>query len=629
MTLGAGGGGEVALSLAAILVLGVGAQWVAWRIRVPSILLLLLSGFIAGPVLRVLDAPWALDPNALFGSDLLLSLVGMSVGLILYEGGLTLRVREIKGVGRVVAFLVTTGAVVTWVIAGVAAYYLFDLDRSIAILLGAVLIVTGPTVIIPMLNHVRPIGAVGPILKWEGIVIDPIGVTAAVLVFEAILIGEGDNAFGSTVGALVTTVVIGGGLGAAAALILLTVMRRFLVPDGLQNPVSLMLVIGTYVLSNEFQAESGLLATTVMGVLLANQSRADVRHILEFKENLRVLLISALFIVLAARVRVEDITGLNWWAVLGFLAVLVLVARPLAVWLSTVGAGLSWRERAFMCVMAPRGIVAAAGASVFALGLEQAGVAGAESLVPLTFSVIVGTVLIYGIAAPGVAKLLEVSDTNPQGVLFIGAPRWARAMAKGLTDRGVRVLMVDTNRSNIRAARMEGLPAEYGNILTDGVLEDLDLRGLGRALAVTPNDEVNTLALQRLIEVFDSAGLYRLPSRPVRRAEGDRGQHTVGRRLFVPSADYKLLESRIGNGWVVKATPLSEEFGYPDYRTLYGRASIPLFVMTASGGLTIVTADKEPSPSPGDTVIGLVNPDELLLPFEDEDAVGEEEPGAA
>ncbi|MFI4896442.1 MAG: cation:proton antiporter [Phycisphaerales bacterium JB059] len=623
LTLAAGpGAGALPFILAAIVVLGVLAQWIAWRLKIPSILLLLLIGILAGPVFRAVAgdsslAAFAKSPDELFGADLLLALVGLAVALILYEGGLTLRFSELKGVGRSIFALVTLGALVTWVVAAVASLFFFQLRVDIAILFGAIVIVTGPTVIGPMLSHIRPAGAVGPILRWEGIVIDPIGVLAAVLVFEAIIINQTGAAQGATlpiVLGVLKTIVVGGGLGVLAAILLLGLMSRYWIPDFLQNPFSLMLVIMTFTVSNIFQAESGLFAVTAMGVVLANQKRADIRHIIEFKENIRVLLISTLFIVLGARLELDQILSVDLWAMAALLVVLIVVARPLGAMISTVGSGLSWNERLFIACVAPRGIVAAAGASIFALGLKSRGISGAEQLVPLTFMVIVGTVTIYGLAATPLARALGVSDQNPQGIVFIGAPRWVRAMAENLVARGVSVLLVDTNRANINAARMAHLPAVHVNVLSEHAVEDLDLRGIGRVLAVTPNDEVNALALQRFTEHFDKAELYRLPSKaPKKKSDAENAGH-LGRLLFETGAHFALLESRVANGWIIKSTTLSEEFDYDDYCTLYGPNTLPLFVVRKTGALVIATATRMPEPEPGDTLVALINPDELFMP---------------
>jgi len=613
LTLGAGGGAGIGVALTAVLLLGIGAQWVAWRLKIPSILLLLIFGLIAGPVMRQLtqSGPFSINPDEIFGLDLLLALVGISVGMILYEGGLTLKIREVRSSWRSVAMMVTVGAFVTWMVALLSAKWILGLSTPIATLLGAVLIVTGPTVIGPMLAHIRPSGASGLILKWEGIVIDPIGVAVAVLVFEAIVAQPGTHSLDVTINAILTTLAAGILLGVASALLLKEVLNRYLVPDYLQNPVSLMLVIATFTTSNMIYPESGLLATTVMGIVLVNQKKVDIHHILEFKENLRVLLISVLFIVLAARLRIEDLQRLDWIEVFGFIAVLIVVARPLGVFLSTLGAGLRWQERVFLCLMAPRGIVAAAAASIFALGLEKAEIEGYESLVPLTFSVIIGTVAFYGLTAPWAARKLGVSDTNPQGVLFIGASGWVRGLASVLKKRGIRVHLIDTNRMNIRDAMMEGLPAIYGNVLSMGDLSDLDLRGVGRVFATTPNDEVNTLVLQSFKGYFESSSMYRLSRKTTKPTEAGKSEG-IGRVLFDDEIGYTDLEDHLHDGWVIKATNISNEFSFEDYKTLYGSAAVALCTLR-DGIMTVSTVDSPAAPVAGDTIISLVNPDELFM----------------
>ncbi|HHN78684.1 MAG TPA: hypothetical protein ENK11_08455 [Phycisphaerales bacterium] len=632
----------VALALLLIVTLGVGAQWLAWRVRVPSILILLAFGFAVGPGAAVITGHSLLDPDALFG-DLLLPLVGLCVGVILYEGGLTLRAREITGVGRVVFMLVSVGALVTWLIASLGAGLILGLSVELSVLLGAILIVTGPTVVGPLLQHIRPAGQTGPVLKWEGIVIDPIGAIAAVLVLETVLMGSASEAPLGVALALGLTILAGCGLGLVSAMLLIAFLERFWIPEQLQNPVSLMLVVVSYTLANVIQAESGLLATTVMGIVLANQRRVDIRHILEFKENLRVLIIAALFIVLGARIRPQELGMINWWRAIALLVVLVVVARPVSVWLSTIRAGLSRRERLFMSWMAPRGIVAAAVSSVFALTLDEARPdLNAELLVPVTFLIIVGTVCIYGLSTPAVARVLGVSDENPQGILVIGASPVARSISSVLQRLGVTVRLVDTNRGNVMAARMSGLDVMYGNVLDDLFFEDLDMRGVGRVIAMTPNDEVNTLALQRFEHIFGKAGLFRLSVRPekkeklreksgVMRAAGPmrpggkpvaasvdldpgRGHSaTTGRRLFDQRIDLATLEKRLAEGWVIKATSITDDFTIEDHHTLYGDENVPMFVIHPDGVVEIATPGKPLGAVPGTKLVALVNPESLFI----------------
>ncbi|MEL6796654.1 MAG: sodium:proton antiporter, partial [Planctomycetota bacterium] len=497
---------DTMIAISLVFALGALAQWVATRIRIPSILLLLATGLLAGPGMRYFfpESGLSIEPDTLIG-ELLTPLAAISVGLILYEGGLTLRFSELKTGAKVVRNLVSIGAAVTAVLASIGAATILDLPWGIAAVFGAILTVSGPTVVLPLVRHVRPRGATGPILRWEGIVIDPIGALLAVLVFEAVKSGGGTAAVQDVFYGVLYTLVVGGGLGMLAGWLMATGIRNYLIPDELQNQISLAIAVLAFAVSDAVQKESGLLATTVMGMYLANQRSASVEHILEFKENLRVLLISTLFVLLASRLTVDDISQLGLSAV-AFVAFLVLVVRPASVAASTIGSRLNFRERVFLSCVAPRGIVAAAIAPVLAVDLIPV-YPEAERLVPLMFAVIIGTVVVYGLAGPVAARLLKLSDTNPQGVMIVGGQPWARAIGVALNELDIRALLVDSNYQNTAAAWMDGVPAYNGNILTESAAQQMELTGIGRMIALTPNDQVNTLAAQRMARFFERVGV--------------------------------------------------------------------------------------------------------------------------
>jgi len=592
---------HILLGLASIIVLGIGAEWLAWRLRLPSILLLLIFGIVVGPVIGFLN------PDALLG-DLLLPIVSLAVAIILFEGGLNLRVSELRQVGSVVRKLITVGALVTWLIGTGAAYVLLNLDFGLALLLGAILVVSGPTVIMPLLRHLRPSGQVGSILKWEGVVIDPIGAILAVLVFEAILAGGFREAAAVTVIGLLKTIFIGGGIGMLGAMLMVLLLRRFWIPDFLHGAISLTLVIGVFATSNLLQTDSGLLAATVMGIYLANQKTVSVRHIVQFKENLRVLLISGLFILLSARLQVSHLAYIGVRS-LAFLGVLMVIARPASVALSTLGSGLSWRERAFLSWMAPRGIVAAAVSSIFALRLVEAGYPQAEFLLPITFMVIIFTVIVYGLTASPVARWLQVAEPNPQGVMIVGAHSWAQAIAGALQAEGYRVLVVDDNWANVSTARMAGLPTFYASILSQYALDEIELGGIGRLLALTSDNEFNSLAALQFTDAFGRSEVYQLS--PKSEEKGPREMvslHLQGRFLFGAGITYTYLSRRFAEGAIIRTTKLTQEFDYDAFRALYGEEAIPLFLIGQSGNLMLFTRDNPPSPRPGQTLISLVNP---------------------
>ncbi len=597
------------IGLASIVVLGIMAQWLAWRLGVPAILLLLLFGFAAGPGTEVLAGyGWLsgrfLRPDELFG-EMLLPLVSVSVAIILFEGGLTLNLAELSQAGRVITNLVSSGALVTWMVATGAAWGILGLDLKLSLLLGAILVVTGPTVIGPLLRSVRPQGQVGAVLKWEGIVIDPIGAMLAVVVYTAIPQQGLEDVATAVLWSVTKTLVVGGLIGWAAALALILVLRRYWVPDFLQNPVTLMLVVAGFAGANLIQSESGLFSVTIMGIILANQKHVSVRHILEFKENLAVLLVSSLFILLGSRLELQQLDHLDWHA-LAFLAALVLVGRPLAVLISTARSGLNRRERVFLMCMAPRGIVAAAVSSVFALNLRSNNVEGAEYLVPYTFAVIVGTVTIYGLLAGWAARRLKLADPGRLGFLIAGANPLARALAKVIQEQEHAVLLVDTSRENLLAARLDGLPVTYGSILSQFVLDRTELSNIGRLLALTPNEEVNSLAALQFGRVFGRSEVFQLGASTGDSERAEKvSQQLRGRPLFAKGITYARLEEMMDRGAQVRKTLLTKDFDFRQYTVVNAGQVLPLLLIDEAGRITLFTAEQPPTPRAGQTIVGL------------------------
>jgi len=587
------------IGLALVFILGFLARWVAWQLNLPSILLLLIFGLAAGPWLG-----W-LDPDELFG-NLLLPFVSLSVALILFEGGLSLNFRELPEIGGVVRNMISIGALITWVIGAFAAWLILELSLPLAVLIGAVFVVTGPTVVIPLLLHVRPTARVRNTVKWEGILNDPIGAILAVLVFKAMVAGDfsGETAPREFLYSILTGV----GVGVGGAGVMLLFLKLHWVPEALDNAFSIAMVVSAFIISNELQPESGLLATTIMGIALANQRKIPVKHIVEFKENLRVLIISTLFILLSARLKADDLLAV-WAPSLAFMAVLMLVARPLSVWVSCLGSKFTNEERIFVAWMAPRGIVAAAVTSIFSSRLTEQGYEGAEQLVPISFIVIMGTVTIYGLTAFPLAKRLGLAEPSPQGVLFVGAHGWAREIAKALSKQGIAVGLVDSRRANVSAARMDGLQAYYGSILSRHVLDNVSLFGIGRLCAMTSNTEANSLAAVHFTEVFGRKQVYQLsPEKDSGRA-GIEPQHMQGRRLFSAQATYDKLEERFANGAEVKATRLTERFTFETLKEEYDDQVLPLFVISEKDGeksLQVVQADQPVRPRPGQVLISIV-----------------------
>jgi NhaP-type Na+/H+ or K+/H+ antiporter len=628
------------LFFAGVLTLGIIAQWLAWRFKLPSILLLLATGFCCRYLL-------GLDPDQMLGEELIFPLVSLAVAVIMFEGGMTLQLHELKSSGNALFRLVTVGVVVAWVLTGLAAWFFVGMSPRVAALTGAILVVTGPTVIGPLLRHVRPTRRIASVVKWEGIVIDPIGAVLAVLVFGATFgaVHAGIETW-SAASALATALILfkilatGISIASISAWALTESLKRYWIPDFLHNSVFLAVALATFTASQLIQDESGLVTVTILGILLANQKSVPVKHVVEFKENLRVLLISCLFIVLAARVHLADLTALGWGGA-AFLVTLILIVRPISVWVATMGTELKRNERIFLAFLAPRGIVAAAVSAIFALhalgphGEPVHGVVPApaaetvaaadqgptvahpapmsdiesvQQIVPLTFLVIVGTVLVYGLMAAPLARYLGLAVPNPQGILFAGAADWMRPIAKTLMEEGIPVLMVDTNYRNISTARLAGIPVHCASILSEFICEELDLSGIGRLIAATPNDDLNRLAALEFSHIFGRANTYQLP--PWQSASGKREAstaHIEGRFLFGEDVNHGELASRMAQGAIVKRTHLTEEFTFSDFQAMYGESALVLFVKQANGDLSIVTTDGKLDPKQGCTLVALVD----------------------
>lgn len=555
-------------------------QWAAWRSKLPAILFLLLSGLILGPVTDLFD------PDELLG-DLLFPFVSLSVAIILFEGSLTLHFSEVRQLGKVVHKLVTIGALTGWCVTSIAAYFLFDLQPGMAVLFGAVTVVTGPTVIVPMLRTVRPSAKVAKILRWEGIVIDPIGALLAVVVYEFLTALETGNALAHGLKTFVMVIAMGFSLGALAGYVFGTILKKMWIPDYLLNLATLTFVFLVFTISNYFAHESGLLAVTVFGMWLANTKGLHTEEILNFKENLSFLLISGLFIILASRISVDDI-GMLGFSAIALLLVLQFIGRPLSVWLSTLGSDLRWQEKVLLGWIAPRGIVAAAVSALFALHLGEKGYENAEILVALTFAVILGTVLLQSLTAKPLAQWIGAREQAPQGFLIIGANRVARFIASGLRDANVQVLLCDRDWIHLRDARMDGLKVFYGNPVSEYADQKMDLTGIGKVLGVSEFKEQNSLASMRFRNEFGFKNIFSV------RVSNDANAKTLdqeldskyqGRVAFNNYLTFAQFEQLIAEGAEIRKTKITEEFSFEDFKAQNKDSVIPLFAVSSSGNV--------------------------------------------
>ena len=505
------------LELAGIIILGILAQWFAWKFKIPAILPLILIGLFVGPISTLIseDGTQWIQPiwngeEGLFPGESLFYFVSLAIGIILFEGGLTLKMGEIKKVGGVIGKLISLGSLITFLGSGVAAHYVFGLDWKISFLFSGLIIVTGPTVIAPILRNIPLKKDVSAVLKWEGILIDPIGALVAVLVFEFISV-KGDLGF--TKQAFIEfgkILLIGFSFGIAGGYALYMAIKKKLIPHYLLNVVSLSVVLLIFVESDVFAHESGLLSVVVMGMFLGNSDLPNLKELLYFKESLSVLLISILFIVLAANISIDDMLLVANYKTAILFAIIIFLVRPIGVFLSTWRSDLKTNEKIFISWVGPRGIVAAGIASLFGTKLVEKGVPGAEYITPLVFGVVLVTVLLNATTARLFASLVGVFLKKSEGVMIVGGSRVSRLIASYLQKNNRHVVLIDSNRSNIEKAKELGLDALNVNIYNDDLSDNIELNDVGYLLAMTGNDEINRQAMTRFGQQFGENGTFRL-----------------------------------------------------------------------------------------------------------------------
>ncbi|QYJ84621.1 sodium:proton antiporter [Shewanella mesophila] len=570
---------QITAMLGLVGVLSILCQWLGWKLRLPAILPLLLCGLLVGPVFGVLN------PDLIFG-DLLFPIISLGVAVILFEGALTLNFSEIREHGRMVTHLVTIGTLVTWAVIGSATHYIMGFNWEMAMLFGALVVVTGPTVIVPMLRSIKPKSQLASILRWEGIVIDPIGALLAVLVFEYIAVAAEPTSH--VLHSLVYMLGIGLGLGAAAGYAIGLIIRRGLVPHYLKNTAVLTIMLGVFVGSNLLQEESGLLSVTVMGIWLANMRGVDIADIIEFKETLTVLFISGLFILLAARLDSQALLNLGWQGI-ALLLIVMFVARPLSVWICGIGTSLPRADKWFLSWLAPRGIVAAAVSSLFAIKLESQGVQGADQIVPLVFLIIIGTVVAQSLTAGAWARFLGVKAGSAQGFLIFGASKFARALAKVLLSKNVPVILADNNWDNIRLSRMDNIPVYFGNPASEHADNAIDMNGVGRLLVLSPYRQLNPLVTFHYQDLLGKNKVFGLNN-----SEGGSARHQLSESyqkrlcLFGESVSYARLASTMAKGGVIKSTNITENFTFTDFKDRYGEGALPLIYLQ-EGKVKLIT----------------------------------------
>jgi NhaP-type Na+/H+ or K+/H+ antiporter len=586
---------EPVLAFALVGALGVGSQWLAWRMRLPAIVLMLLAGLLVGPVLGVLD------PGRQFG-DMLSPMIAIAVAIILFEGGLTLDFHRLSDAATGVRRLVIVGAPLGWLASALALHFVAGLSWESSAVFGGIMIVTGPTVIAPLLRQAKLARRPAALLQWEAIMNDPVGALAAVLAFEVVVVLQTATGAGHAVTQLVTGIVVASVLGLVAGWGLASAFKRAFVPEYMKVPVLFVVLLCVFGLADSVLHESGLLAVTLMGVWIANAGLPSFTELYRFKEHATVLLVSGVFILLAADMSFGRLGMLDWHAA-AFVAAVVLLARPLPVLVALAGTNVPWRERWLVALTGPRGVVLVAVAGLFGERLVEIGVADAELIGPLAFVLVAATVVLHGFTLAPVARALDLSAGEKPGVMILGGSKWALALAKAFDKMELPVMIADTNHARLRGAREAGVKVFFGDILSEAAEERVEFLAYEKLICATENDAYNTLVATDLAPEFGRDNVYQL-----KRVKQTSVRHalpaTLGGKTLCPDLTYFEANARLAEGYEFRVSTLTEEFRLADWRETLQEAHA-MAELTPGGRLRFLASDEAPQDKAGVRILSL------------------------
>ena len=587
---------HISLTIVAVAALGVAAQWLAWRFRMPAIVLLAAFGLVAGPGLGLIN------PSEDFG-EFLRPVVSLCVAIILFEGGLSLQLNELKEAAKGVRRLVYFGAPLAWGSCAACAHYIGGIDWPVSLVFGAIMVVTGPTVIMPMLRQAGLNRRTSSYLKWEGIINDPIGALLAVLVFQFFIFqqsGSGWSEVLTGIGFAIASSTILGGIGGWA---IGKAMRAGLVPEYLKSPIMLGLVLVVFEISNLVQHEAGLLAVTIMGIVVGNLNLPGIGDLRRFKEYITIMLVSVVFVSLTADLDVGSLTEIGYRGILLILAILFL-ARPFTIMIATIGAGMEFRERLLLSWIAPRGIVAAATAGLMGPRLVDAGYS-AEVLLPLVFAIIFATVFSHGLTLTWLAGKLGLASRHRDGVLIVGASPWTVELARSLHDLKVNVLITDSSWHNLRPARLAGIPVFYGEILSEFAEESVELAHIRTVLAATSNDAYNALVCTALAPEIGQQHVLQLALGGNETDEDPRAlaRPRRGGVAFHKDAYFESLWRHYVRGWKFSKTRITEEYDYEKFASELPEGALQILMIDEDKQAEFIAAGVTPEPDPGTTIV--------------------------
>ena len=622
--------------IALIGILGIGAQWLAWKLQRPAIVLMAIAGLIFGPLiswLLTLNIPaqltgtldlFRLDPIHDFG-DLYRPMIGLAVAIILFEGGMTLRFKYLGDARKAVIRMVLLASPIAWLLGTCAAHYIVGLAWDISAMVGGLFVVTGPTVIMPLLRQAHLKSRPANVLKWEGIVNDPLGALFAVGGYEFIRFSQTEASMYLVFGKLTFAALFGTVMGIISGYGLAWSFRKGHIPEYLKAPILLAWILAIFVMANTMAAETGLLAVTALGMTMANTKFASMVELHRFKENIAIILVSGVFVILTATLTPEILVEMvKEWRVAAFVLTMMIFVRPIAVMLSTLWSGLNWKESLLISFIAPRGVVAVAVAGLFAAELTAIGRTDGALFVPLAFALVFATVLFAGFFIGPLSKALGLASGGGDGVMIVGANPWSLGLAKALKEMDIKVLVADTNWRRLRGARLEGHSTFYGEVLSENADYSLDHSAFNHLIAATPNDAYNALVCVEFAPELGRHRVFQVTSGDNDEEDADTIAFTSrGRTLTSRGRSFDSLTRDWWGGWRFRSTTLSEEYTLDDLYKDRGDDLDLILAKKPEGGLDFIQPGKE-SRATGSTVLS-------FCPVKDKDGrgAGAKEPGLA
>ncbi|MEL7547547.1 MAG: sodium:proton antiporter [Pseudomonadota bacterium] len=597
----------VIFACALIGALGLGAQWLAWRLQAPAIVLMALAGLAVGPAWALLFNDPLLSPSQTFG-DVFRPIVSLAVAVILFEGGLVLKFENLRDAGAAVRRMVFFGGPLAWVLGTFAAYFAGGLDLASAVVLAGVMVVTGPTVIMPLMRQSKLGGRPAQFLKWEGIVNDPIGALFAVASFEVIRVASlGESTIGTAL-FILTAAAFGIALGVTFGWLMAKAFREGWTPEYLKAPLILASIVLCYAVAELVEKEIGLVAVTAYGMTLANSKLAGLTELQKFKEDIAVLLVSGVFVMLTADLTPETIGRALNFNTFAFLFCMLFLVRPLSVWIATYGT-LTRNEALLLGWIAPRGIVAVAVSGLFGsllVDLSREGrffFSGADQITPLAFAMVFVTVVLHGFTIGPMSRTLGLARKEKPGVLIVGANAWSQEFAKSLQSAGVETIIADNSYRRLRGAREAGLDVFLGEVLSEDAELKLDHARFSTVVALSTNDSYNALVCSHFAPELGRHMVYQLSL-----TDGDEvddralSVNARGRTLIRRGRTYDGLIRDQYRGWSFGKTKLTDKYTLAEFRTDREQADI-IAEIRPDGTLSMIGPNREPKGGEGTTLI--------------------------